>query len=94
MTENLPRVLPLGTAAIVDRTAWTIQPIFTWLQQAGGITDDEMFRTFNMGIGLIAIVDSAKVNLVLDQLAGQNETAAVVIGEIVSGNRLVPYTQE
>ena len=94
MTENLPRVLPLGTAAIVDRTAWPIPPIFTWLQQAGGITDDEMFRTFNMGIGLIAIVDSAKVNLVLDQLAGQNETAAVVIGEIVSGNRLVTYTQE
>src|SRR5688572_16546747 len=52
-TENLPRILPDGVHAVVDRSAWTPPPIFTWLQQTGNVPTEDMFRTFNMGVGLI-----------------------------------------
>ena len=55
ITENLPRMLPDGTAAAVNRGAWDVPPIFTFLQQRGGIATDEMLRAFNMGIGLIVV---------------------------------------
>jgi phosphoribosylformylglycinamidine cyclo-ligase len=91
MTENIPRVLPTGTSVIIDRNTWAVPPLFGWLQKSGAIADDEMFRTFNMGIGLIAIVDHTKVDSVLERLADQGEKEAVVIGEIVSGDQLVTY---
>ena len=91
MTENIPRVLPTGTSAIIDRNTWVVPPLFGWLQKSGAIADDEMFRTFNMGIGLIAIVDHTKVDSVLERLADQGEKEAGVIGEIVSGDQLVTY---
>src|SRR5437763_3073735 len=55
ITDNLPRVLPDGFAAEIDRQAWTVPPIFGVLQQRGDITDAEMFRTFNMAIGLVIV---------------------------------------
>jgi len=91
MTENIPRVLPTGTSAIIDRTAWVVPSVFGWLQKSGAITDDEMFRTFNMGIGFVAIVDHKKVDSVLERLADLGEKEAGVIGEIVSGDQLVTY---
>ena len=54
ITENLPRILPEGCAAAIDAGAWDVPPIFTLLQDARDIAIDEMFRAFNMGIGLIA----------------------------------------
>lgn len=53
---NLPRVLPDGLGAVVDRSAWPVPPVFSTLQQAGGIERDEMDRVFNMGVGMIAVV--------------------------------------
>ena len=55
LIENTPRILPDGLGAVVDRTTWKPQPIFTWLQQLGHIGDEEMHRVFNMGIGLVVI---------------------------------------
>jgi phosphoribosylformylglycinamidine cyclo-ligase len=55
ITENLPRVLPDGLGFSIDRDSWTVPPIFTWLQGAGSVTDAEMFRAFNMGVGLILV---------------------------------------
>ncbi len=55
ITENLPRALPAGRAFSLDRQSWTVPPLFTWLQGAGPIDDAEMFRTFNMGVGLTLI---------------------------------------
>ena len=52
ITDNLPRVLPHGTAAVVDVSAWEVPPIFTWLQRNGQVPIDDMMRTFNMGVGL------------------------------------------
>ena len=60
ITDNLPRVLPPGTAAVVDRSTWRVPPIFEWLQQAGEVPDDDMLRTFNMGIGLIIAVGAGR----------------------------------
>ena len=55
ITENLPRTLPEGCSFSLDRGSWTIPPLFTWLQRAGHLEDAEMFRAFNMGVGLIAV---------------------------------------
>ena len=55
VTENLPRTLPEGCGFSLDRGSWTIPPVFTWLQRAGRLDDAEMFRAFNMGVGLIAV---------------------------------------
>jgi phosphoribosylformylglycinamidine cyclo-ligase len=55
LLENVPRILPDGLSAIVDRSTWTPQPIFALLQRLGNVNDAEMFRTFNMGVGLVLI---------------------------------------
>jgi phosphoribosylformylglycinamidine cyclo-ligase len=55
ITENLPRVLPDGLGFSLDRESWQVPPIFTWLQRAGQLDDAEMFRAFNMGVGLILV---------------------------------------
>jgi len=55
ITENLPRTLPEGCGFSLDRQSWTMPPLFAWLQRAGQLDDAEMFRTFNMGVGLILV---------------------------------------
>lgn len=57
ITENLPRTLPAGRGFSLDRQSWAIPPLFTWLQRSGRVDDAEMFRTFNMGVGLILVCD-------------------------------------
>jgi phosphoribosylformylglycinamidine cyclo-ligase len=90
ITENLPRVLPPGTAARIDRTAWEVPPVFRWLQRAGGVPDDDMLRTFNMGIGLILVCTPALANVALDDLRTRRESP-IVIGSIVRGDAVVTY---
>jgi len=85
ITDNLPRVLPHGTAAVVDRSAWEIPPIFTWLQRSGNIPNDDMMRTFNMGIGLIIVTGRDQAEPLIDELAARGGRDARVIGEIVPG---------
>ena len=68
ITENLPRVLPDGLGFSIDRNSWTVPPIFAWLQRAGGVADAEMFRAFNMGVGLIVVCDRAAVPGLLSRL--------------------------
>jgi phosphoribosylformylglycinamidine cyclo-ligase len=88
ITDNLPRILPAGTAARIDRRAWTAPPVFRFLQQAGDVPVDDMFRTFNMGIGLIVGCGPADTAAVVNSLRAGGETPAV-IGEIVPGDRTV-----
>ncbi len=91
ITENLPRVLPEGSAAAVRRAAWRPPPIFEFLQDRGGVPDDDMWRTFNMGIGLILVVSGADAAPTLARLHAAGETGAVVIGDIVAGTPQVRY---
>jgi phosphoribosylformylglycinamidine cyclo-ligase len=85
ITDNLPRVLPHGTAAVIDRSAWEVPPIFTWLQRGGSIPDEDMLRTFNMGIGLIIVTGRDKAEPLIDELAARGGHNACVIGEVVPG---------
>jgi phosphoribosylformylglycinamidine cyclo-ligase len=91
ITDNLPRILPEGTAAVIDRSAWQVPPVFRWLQQTGGVPDADMLRTFNMGIGLIVACDAHDAEQVIADLGRAGEAAAVPIGRIVSGQRAVEY---
>ena len=80
ITENLPRVLPGGCGAVVDPRAWVVPSIFRVLQERGGIATDEMFRTFNMGIGMILICACESRDDVVRALPD-----ARVIGTVVRG---------
>jgi phosphoribosylformylglycinamidine cyclo-ligase len=85
ITDNLPRVLPEGRGAVIDRKAWPIPALFQWLQRQGGVPDEDMLRTFNMGIGLIVICGPSAADTVMDMLAGAGEPGAMRIGEIQDG---------
>jgi phosphoribosylformylglycinamidine cyclo-ligase len=85
ITDNLPRVLPRGTAAVIDRSAWEVPAIFTWLQRSGNVPDEDMLRTFNMGIGLIIVSGRAQAEPLIDELAARGGHNARVIGEVVPG---------
>ncbi len=85
ITDNLPRILPHGTAAMIDAAAWTVPPIFSWLRQAGDVPIDDMLRTFNMGIGLIVVVGRDQAEPLISELAARGGRDARVIGEIVPG---------
>lgn len=68
LTENVPRVLPEGLTAEIKKGSWTMPPLFDWLQAQGNVADDEMYRTFNCGIGMVVIVaaeDAARVAMML-----------------------------
>ncbi|MBL8259908.1 MAG: phosphoribosylformylglycinamidine cyclo-ligase, partial [Candidatus Competibacteraceae bacterium] len=84
LTENLPRVLPAGTRALIDPASWRRPAVFQWLQQRGNVADSEMWRTFNCGVGLVVCVAPEAVATALDSLRGAGETVWK-LGEIVSG---------
>ena len=91
ITENLPRILPRGLDAIIDLASWEVPPLFSHLQHLGSVAEDEMFRTFNMGIGLIAVLPADQVKKVKAILNRANEKH-FIIGRIVTrGARKVLY---
>jgi len=83
IVENLPRVLPDGLSARIDGVGWTIPPVFRWLAEAGAVAPAEMARTFNCGLGMIAVVDSGSADAVLRSLQAAGETTWR-IGALVS----------
>jgi phosphoribosylformylglycinamidine cyclo-ligase len=91
ITENLPRVLPKGVAAVVEKVAWPGLPVFEHLRKLGNISDDEMYRTFNMGIGMVLVVPLEKFKKVHSILERAGEKA-YTIGRIVKGERKVIYS--
>ena len=83
--ENIPRVLPDNTKAVIDEKSWEWQPVFKWLQEKGNIDSYEMYRTFNCGVGMVIALPQADVEKALNLLcqAGEN---AWLIGQIESLN--------
>jgi len=81
--DNIPRVLPKGFKAVIDTKAWQLPPIFSFLAEQGKVPMEEMYRTFNMGIGLMAIVDHTKASDILHHFAAVGETP-FVIGHITT----------
>ena len=91
ITENLPRVLPKGTSAVIELGTWPVLPIFEHLQKLGNVAEEEMLRTFNMGVGLIAAVPADKFRRAKTMLDRAGEKFCV-IGRTVKGDRKVIYT--
>jgi phosphoribosylformylglycinamidine cyclo-ligase len=81
---NLPRVLPDGTVAVVDATAWPVPPVFGWLARTGGVEPEEMLRVFNCGIGMALVVEPEKAEAAIALLKEHGETA-YRIGRIEAG---------
>jgi phosphoribosylformylglycinamidine cyclo-ligase len=90
LTGNLPRVLPPGCRAVIDRGTWPVSEVFRWLQGRGRIDEAEMFRVFNMGIGFVLVVPPLHAARVLARL-WRSQTPAFQIGEIRRGARGVTY---
>jgi len=86
ITENLPRILPEGIGAHVDRSTWQPPPLFQLIARHGGVEADEMYRTFNMGVGMIAVTSPENAGRLEAQL-----DEAFRIGEIVAGERRVSW---
>jgi len=84
-TENIPRVLKAGLGVEIVEGSWRVPPVFSWLAELGGVCTEEMYRTFNMGIGFILVVASEQAAVVIDQLNAVGETAYQV-GQVVSGS--------
>ncbi|WP_320822637.1 phosphoribosylformylglycinamidine cyclo-ligase [Reinekea sp.] len=83
--ENLPRVLPDNLAVRIDAKTWQMPSVFQWLQEQGNITDSEMLRTFNCGIGLILVVPAAAEQAIIERLTALGEPA-LTIGQIEARN--------
>jgi phosphoribosylformylglycinamidine cyclo-ligase len=90
ITENLPRILAKGLCAQVELSAWVVPPLFQHLQELGHVEQDEMFRTFNMGIGMIVVVPAELLKKAKAVLNRANERHCV-IGRIGRGERRVHY---
>ena len=87
LTENLPRVLPDGRGATVDLDSWTAHSVFGWLAETGGVAEAEMLKTFNCGIGMVAVVAPDRAGALADLLAEQGERVAR-IGTVAAGKGL------
>jgi phosphoribosylformylglycinamidine cyclo-ligase len=85
---NIPRVLPDGLGARVRKTAWTVPPLFRLIAKGGGVAEDEMYRTFNMGIGMVVIVAPDDLHDVEHSLERRGESS-YVIGSVVKGRGVV-----
>jgi len=87
LVDNMPRILPDGCGVEIDVTAWQVPPLFDYLASAGGVEDGEMFRVFNMGIGLTIIVPRSDDGAM--ESAEGLRWPAVMVGEVVEGDGTV-----
>ena len=86
--DNIPRVLPKNCRAVIHHGSWTVLPIFKLLQEAGGVTDEEMHHVFNMGIGMVLVVDPQSAAAV-EKVASRARVKTYLIGEIRKGKPAV-----
>lgn len=88
LTDNIPRILPEGMAVKINKESWNIPPLFDVLRRLGNVSDKEMYRTFNMGVGMVIVCSSDDAETIKTHLREQRETC-YEIGTVVSGNREV-----
>jgi phosphoribosylformylglycinamidine cyclo-ligase len=91
ITGNVPRILPAGTCAVLEKDSWQLPPLFQWLQREGNVADDEMHRVFNCGIGMVVVVAEEHAASAVELLgaAGEQVTA---IGRIEASQTGGPQT--
>jgi phosphoribosylformylglycinamidine cyclo-ligase len=85
LIENPPRILPQGCSIALRRDSWEVPAVFPWLQRLGGVSDDEMFRVFNMGIGLVLIVADYYADAITRYLSNEVKLPSWIIGTVVEG---------
>jgi len=78
ITENVPRVLPENVVADIASTSWELPKLFKWLQKEGGVAQQEMYRTFNCGIGMVVIVAASDADAAISQLQAADETVSKI----------------
>lgn len=88
---NVARILPDGTAASIERSRWVVPDVFQVIQDLGSVAVEEMFRTFNMGIGFVAVAPEENADRLIKGFASYDQDAAV-IGRIVEGDQTVQIT--
>jgi phosphoribosylformylglycinamidine cyclo-ligase len=88
LTDNIPRILPEGTAVEIRQGSWPVLPIFNLMQQLGNVSEREMYRTFNMGVGMVIVCAPEKSNAIRAHVA-KHETECYEIGNVISGNNEV-----
>jgi phosphoribosylformylglycinamidine cyclo-ligase len=88
LTENPPRVIPDGLACEIDLAAWTLPPVFRWLATTAGMSQLELLKTFNCGIGMMVVVAPDRADAIAELLAGQGETV-VRLGRVIEGQGVV-----
>jgi len=86
ITGNLPRVLPEGCGARISKNCWVPRPVFPFIQEKGGVEEDEMYRSFNMGIGLTLVIEAKKADKLVKR-AGKLGEQAFIIGEITQDDK-------
>ena len=91
LIDNPPRILPEGLAIELFRNSWPVPPVFSWLQSTGSVPDDEMFRVFNMGIGMVMIVAPYYAESIAKTLTKEAGVPSWVIGEVTRGDRSVRF---
>jgi phosphoribosylformylglycinamidine cyclo-ligase len=88
LTDNIPRILPEGAAVRIKKDSWPIPPLFELLRRLGNVSDEEMYRTFNMGVGMVIVCAPENAETIESHLRERGE-ACYTIGEVVTGNREV-----
>ena len=86
LLENIPRVLPENTQAVINRDSWQLPEVFQWLQENGNVEINEMYRTFNCGIGMVLIADADDADGIVSAL-NQNGENAWCLGVIEAGDK-------
>ncbi|MBV8555762.1 MAG: phosphoribosylformylglycinamidine cyclo-ligase, partial [Planctomycetaceae bacterium] len=93
LIDNPPRILPEGCAIRLRRGSWEVPRVFPWLQALGHVPDAEMFRVFNMGIGLVLVVADYYAEAIARYISTEVHIPAWVIGEVVEGDRAVTWAE-
>ena len=88
LTENPPRVIPDGLACEIDLSAWALPPVFRWLAQTAGMSEPELLKTFNCGIGMMVVVAPDRADAIAALLTGQGETV-IHLGRVVAGEGVI-----
>ncbi len=91
--ENVPRVLPNGTKAVIDSKSWELPPVFQWLQQAGNVERTEMYRTFNCGIGMVISLPESEIDTAVSLLKNMGETPYLIGHVASSGSGDEPFVE-
>jgi phosphoribosylformylglycinamidine cyclo-ligase len=92
LTDNIPRILPQGTAVEIKKASWPVPPIFQIMQKIGNVSEAEMYRTFNMGVGMVMVTSPSDAEAVKSHFA-QSADEVYEIGQVVEGQRTVLYSE-